>query len=64
MKLVAMPALALPRGGQGPSLGSAGQAQFRGCTDEDVGLWEGEAGAQRQKSLEGKVCIYFPINLI
>ena len=50
MKLVAMPALALPRGGQGPSLGSAGQAQFRGCTDEDVGLWEGEAGAQRQKS--------------
>ena len=50
MKLVAMPALALPRGGQGPSLGSAGQAQFRGCTDEYVGLWEGEAGAQRQKS--------------
>ena len=47
---VAMPALAPPRCGQGPSLGSAGQARFRGCTDEDDGLWEGEAAAQRQKS--------------
>ncbi|KAG5206152.1 hypothetical protein JEQ12_017725 [Ovis aries] len=37
---VAMPALAPPRCGQGPSLGSAGQARFRGCTDEDDGLWE------------------------
>ncbi|KAI4582766.1 hypothetical protein MJG53_007979 [Ovis ammon polii x Ovis aries] len=37
---VAMPALAPSRCGQGPSLGSAGQARFRGCTDEDDGLWE------------------------